>query len=188
MDFLHIYLFAGIVIHKLVWEALKRGGPAPAAAAPVPLKTRLVKAVKVAILLGIAVQPFLPNFFPITTDPAPLRVAGTILYTLGLLVAIAARLELGKNWSDIETAGVLKGQTVVSGGVYGYIRHPIYTGDLLLLTGLELALNSWLLVLAILLIPIVARQAIREEALLVANLPGYQAYCQRTKRFVPFVA
>lgn len=187
MDFLHAYLFIGIVAHKLVWEVLKRGGPAQPAP-QLPLRTRLIKAVKVAILLGIAIQPFLPNPFPIAADPTILRIAGTVIYTTGLLVAISARLELGKNWSDIETAGVLKEQTVVSGGVYGFIRHPIYTGDLLLLTGLEMALNSWLLVLAILLIPIVLRQAIQEEAILAAKLPGYDAYCRRTKRFVPFVA
>lgn len=187
MDFLHVYLFIGIIAHKLVWEVLKRDGPTQAVP-DLPLRTRLIKFVKVTILLGIAVQPFLPNPVPIAADPTMLRISGAVIYTIGLLVAISARLELGKNWSDIETAGVLKEQIVVSGGVYGFIRHPIYTGDLLLLTGLELALNSWLLALVILLIPVVLRQAIREEEVLTAKLPGYSAYCQRTKRFVPFLA
>ena len=187
MDPLRIYLLLGLVAHKLVWEVLKRGAPAQTRP-PVSLRTKLVKAVKVAILLGIMAQTVLPNFLPLLDNPETIRIAGAVLFTAGLAVAIAARLELGKNWSDIEVAGVLKEHNVVSGGIYGLIRHPIYTGDLLLLIGLELALNSWGVVLALALVPIVLRQAISEEAKLIQHLPGYDLYCRRTKRFLPFVA
>jgi len=67
------------------------------------------------------------------------------------------------------------------------IRHPIYVGDLLLLIGLELALNSWLVLPAIILVPIVLAKAVQEERLLTQTLPGYEEYCRRTKRFVPFL-
>ena len=76
---------------------------------------------------------------------------------------------------------------MVSRGVYAYIRHPIYSGDLLLLLGLELALNSWLVLGAAALIPIVFQRAVKEENSLSEQLSGYGAYIQRTKRFIPFV-
>jgi protein-S-isoprenylcysteine O-methyltransferase Ste14 len=98
-----------------------------------------------------------------------------------------SRLQLGSNWSDIETAKVLRDQAVVAIGVYRYIRHPIYVGDLLLLIGLQLSLNSWLVIAALLISPVVLWQAITEEKMLVESLPGYGAYCMRTKRFIPFV-
>jgi protein-S-isoprenylcysteine O-methyltransferase Ste14 len=195
MLFLRIYLLAGLFVHKAVWEILKRrpgsvsvgkseqskSGEKP------PLPLQLVKAVKVVILLGIAVQTLLPDILPISQVPFVLRVAGTLIYTAGLLIAIRGRAELGTNWSDIETARILRDQTVVSSGLYRLIRHPIYVGDLLLLLGLELALNSWLVLGVLLLAPVVLMQAIREEKKLARALPGYEEYCASTKRFIPFI-
>jgi protein-S-isoprenylcysteine O-methyltransferase Ste14 len=102
-------------------------------------------------------------------------------------MAITGRLQLGRNWSDIETAQVLRGQSVVVHGLFRYIRHPIYVGDLLLLLGLELSLNSWLVMAVVFMMPGVLRQAVHEERMLVDALPGYEAYCARTKRFLPFI-
>ena len=148
---------------------------------------KLVKLVKVAILLGIVAQTMLPEIFPISPEPFLLRVIGVALYTAGLLIAVTARFQLDNNWSDIETAKVLSHQAVVSNGIYGYIRHPIYVGDLLLLLGLELSLNSWLVLGVALLTPVVLFQATLEEKKLISDLPGYELYCRNTKRFIPFV-
>lgn len=189
MDLTRIYLFAGLLLHKGLWEYMKRQGPSAAAASkPQPLMVKLVKTVKVAILVGIAIQTMLPEILPISSDPQALRVAGLALYTAGLATALAARVQLGQNWLDIETAAVKNRQQVVDQGIYGYIRHPIYTGDLLLLLGMQLALNSWLVLGVLLLAPVVMRQAVKEERMLASSLPGYDSYCQRTKRFIPFVA
>jgi protein-S-isoprenylcysteine O-methyltransferase Ste14 len=181
------YLLAGLLLHKAVWELLKRRAGAPQAASG-GVALRLVKATKVAILLGIITQTLLPmGIAPIREDAWLLRAVGIAIYTSGVLVAILARLQLGKNWSDIETPQIGAGQIVVSGGPYRYIRHPIYVGDAMLLLGLELALNSWLVLGVLALIPVVLRRAIREEKLLAAQLPGYPVYMRRTKRFIPFV-
>lgn len=189
------YLLAGLVAHKALWERLKRGQRGPGAVSPaLPLKTRLIKGVKLLILLGIVAQTLIPDSWMakldllISAEPLALRLWGFCLYTVGLTVAILGRTQLGGNWSDIETAEVLSKQRVVSHGVYRYIRHPIYTGDLLLLYGLELALNSWLVIGAIILTPIVLRQAVKEEEMLRQELEGYDDYCAVTKRFIPFIA
>jgi protein-S-isoprenylcysteine O-methyltransferase Ste14 len=187
MLFLRIYLLAGLVAHKAVWEILKRRPQSLQPRAPRSLFVQLVKVVKVAILLGIALQTFLPDILPLSSEPFMLRLAGALIYTAGLLIAIRGRTELGINWSDIETAKVLSDQSVVSSGLYRLIRHPIYVGDLIMLFGLELALNSWLVFGVLLLMPVVLRQAIREEEKLIRSLPGYEAYCASTKRFIPFI-
>ena len=103
-------------------------------------------------------------------------------------MAITGRAQLGSSWSDIEAPGQVAKASLISHGLYGYIRHPIYTGDIMLLIGLELALNSALVFGIALMAPVILLQAIREERLLIRNLPGYSEYCRRTKRFVPFVA
>lgn len=186
MLILKIYLLVGLVVHKMVWEALRKN----AIETPIEIaSTRLaiIKAVKVCILLGVIVQIWLPEILPILTEPFLLRVIGTAVYTVGLVTAVAARFQLGENWANIETGQVLQSQTVVARGIYAYVRHPIYIGDLLLLTGLELALNSWLVVGVLVLAPAVLLKAIKEERMLIEELSGYEAYCRSSKRFIPFV-
>jgi protein-S-isoprenylcysteine O-methyltransferase Ste14 len=186
---LRAYLLAGLVGHKVVWEILKRrqglasGGPTPSRS----VLATLLKAAKVAILAFLVAQTLLPEVLPILEDATPLRILGVPLYTLGLAIAVCGRLQLGDNWADIEAAQVLQHQTVVATGLYRYIRHPIYTGDLIMLLGLELSLNSWLVLGVATLVPYVVRRAVREERMLAERLPGYATYQAATWRFVPFV-
>ena len=186
MLILQIYLLIGLVLHKIIWESLRiRANEKPTESRSIKLLA--VKAVKISILIGIVVQIWLPDILPIATDSFGLRVVGASIYTIGLATAIAARFQLGENWANIETGQILKSQSVVASGIYAYVRHPIYIGDLLLLLGLELALNSWLMLGVLILAPIVMLKAIREERMLADELPGYDAYCQHSKRFIPFV-
>jgi len=193
MIWLQIYLLAGLVAHKALWEALKRrnsrNNQANHKRQPIILK--LVKGAKVAILFGMVAQTIAPdalNILPIAElSPDALRGAGVVIYTTGLVVAMLGRIQIGANWSDIESVQVKRNQSVVSHGLYRYIRHPIYVGDLLLLAGFELSLNSWLALGAGLLAPVILWKALREERMLIESLPGYEKYCARTKRFIPFV-
>jgi protein-S-isoprenylcysteine O-methyltransferase Ste14 len=186
-SWLRIYFLAGLLLHKAVWEVLKvRHGMGPKTA-PRSLKVRLLSAVKVTVLLGIIAQTLLPEFLPISKDPSAMRIVGAALYTLGLVMAIAGRVQLGWNWSDIEKAYVKQDHALVSHGLYHYIRHPIYAGDLLLILGLELGLNSWGAAGIVLLAGYVRQQAVREENQLRLALPGYEEYYRRTARFLPFV-
>ena len=177
---LRAWLLGGMILHKVVWEVLKRGRAAPRG----PLVVRLAK---IAVLAGLVAQTLLPDVLPISSSPSGLRAIGAAIYTVGLATAIAARVQLGPNWSDIEATGAPRDQRLVSFGLYRFVRHPIYTGDLLLLLGLELALNSWLVAGAGVLAAFVIHQAMREERILTASLPGYDAYTKRTWRFIPFV-
>ncbi len=182
------FLVAGLIAHKAIWEALRGRSVARGASSPAPSKLQPIKIVKVAILLGIIAQTLLPlDILPISSHPFQLKIAGAIFYVLGLLVAVLARLELGRNWSDIESPIVGRDQVVVASGIYRYIRHPIYAGDLALLLGLELCLNSWLALAVVVLAPMVLRKAVLEERMLAQRLPGYDMYVARTKRFIPFV-
>lgn len=191
MMLIRAYLFAGLVAHKLVWERLKRNQRATSAKAAMgdtPLRVRAAKLAKTVVLGAILVQTVTPWYWaPISADPDTIVAAGLAIYTIGLAVAIVGRVQLGGNWSDIEAAQVLTHQTVVQHGIYRFIRHPIYVGDLLLLAGLELALNSWLVLGVLVLAPIVLSRAIREEELLKQSLAGYRDYCRTSKRFIPFV-
>jgi protein-S-isoprenylcysteine O-methyltransferase Ste14 len=79
--------------------------------------------------------------------------------------------------------------TTITTGPYQYVRHPMYTGGLLLFLGTPLLLGSWYgLLLYLVLIPVVAMRAIPEERVLRAELPGYATYMAQVKyRLIPHV-
>ena len=189
MDILRLVLFLGLIVHKLVWESLKGKLPSQNGEPPRALSwpKRLIKGVKTLALICLALQTLFPTILPISNDPATLQVIGTVIYGIGLATALLGRLQLGANWSNIEDARVESDQALVSSGIYHYIRHPIYAGDLLLIAGLELALNSWLVVGSLALLIYIVKRASVEEFQLSSAISGYAAYQSRTKRFIPFV-
>ncbi|MBK5294163.1 MAG: isoprenylcysteine carboxylmethyltransferase family protein [Acidobacteriia bacterium] len=175
----HAYLLAGLVIHKVLWEAMRlRAGQARETFQP-------IKAVKIAALAVLFAQLFIPPVLPIGGPPVWLPVFGVTLYTIGLVIAILGRVQLGNNWSNVESATVLPSQNLVRRGLYGHVRHPIYLGDVMLVIGFQLALGSWLVLLGLPLGAYVWRKARQEESLLLARLPGYVAYLASTGRFLP---
>lgn len=82
-----------------------------------------------------------------------------------------------------------RGHTVVSTGLYRYIRHPMYAGCHLFFIGMPLLLGSlWGLLLAPVLIGLFFRRAVLEERVLRRELPGYELYmAQVNYRFIPHV-
>jgi protein-S-isoprenylcysteine O-methyltransferase Ste14 len=78
-------------------------------------------------------------------------------------------------------------QPVVSSGLYGILRHPMYAGALLTAVCIPLALgSSWSLLLLILVVPLLVWRLLDEERVLKRDLPGYADYCRRVRyRLVP---
>ncbi len=82
-----------------------------------------------------------------------------------------------------------RGQTVISTGLYHYVRHPMYATAGILMVGTTFLLGSWYgLGLALLLIVAIAFRAVQEERTLRAELPGYDKYMAQVKyRLIPYV-
>jgi protein-S-isoprenylcysteine O-methyltransferase Ste14 len=81
------------------------------------------------------------------------------------------------------------GQTVIEAGPYRYIRHPSYTGGLVTLAGIGLALGNWAALLALLACAgtgYAYRMYVEEAALVAALGEPYKAYMLRTTRLLPF--
>jgi len=188
---LRIFLFAGLVLHKLIWEIWKRKNAASSgdrvSSAPPGIWKRIVKAGKIGALFFFLIQTLFFNVLPMSNPHPSIRLVGIILFITGLSAAIAGRINLGANWRDLEDRQVLPNQSLITSGLYRYIRHPIYAGDMLLIVGLQLALQSWVVVFALMIVVVVVRQTLAEEKLLVNAFPEYRRYCGRTKRFLPFL-
>ncbi len=81
-----------------------------------------------------------------------------------------------------------RGQTVISTGLYRYVRHPMYAGVIPLVIGTTFLLGSWYGLLGLVLVVGIAFRAVREERVLRLELPGYEAYTTRVKyRLIPYV-
>ncbi len=96
---------------------------------------------------------------------------------------------LKQNSYAASTVTVEPGQPVVSTGVYGVVRHPMYAGALLLTGAIPLALGSyWGLLVDLAALPALIWRLLDEERVLARDLPGYVDYCRRVRhRLIPFV-
>ena len=85
------------------------------------------------------------------------------------------------------TIQVQEGQRVVDTGLYGIVRHPMYSATLLLFLSMPLVLGSVLSFLCFLCYPVLIVKRLKdEEAFLEQELPGYKAYKQKVKyRLIP---
>ncbi len=126
-------------------------------------------------------------FLPAGPDLAflrPLRPLAYLLEGAGLLLVAAAALNLGNSLTPLPSpkpGGALK-----TGGLYHFVRHPIYTGALVWAFGFALASGgSWRFLVFALLCLFFSRKARYEEALLQERFSEYGEYAQRTPRFFP---
>ena len=186
---LRAVLFFGLAFHKVLWEALKRKSKIRSISYQTSrsFAGRTLKLIKVTLLTFFLFQTLFLDLFPISERANVLRVIGLVIYFLGLGIAVLGRIHLGANWLDLEDYRVSPNQSLVTNGIYRYVRHPIYGGDILLLIGLELALNSWLVLGVGIILVVVIRQTILEESLLSEKFSDYRHYCSQTKRFIPFL-
>lgn len=87
------------------------------------------------------------------------------------------------------TVEVQENQKVVDTGLYGIIRHPMYTATIFLYLAIPLVLGSWISFVIFLLYPVIIVLRIRnEEKVLEQGLKGYREYKQKVKyRLIPFI-
>ena len=91
-------LFAGLVLHKAVWEIMKRGRPAlRPQASPPKLGLRLTKLAKICALGFLVIQTLFLSVLPISNFASDVcRQIGVLLFVSGLSVALAGRIALGQ--------------------------------------------------------------------------------------------
>lgn len=121
--------------------------------------------------------------------PASVQAFGMAIFLLGFIVTFLAMLH---NEYAAPTVHIQKeaGHKLADGGVYRHVRHPMYLGFLLFISGTTLWLGSYAATIFA-VVGLVTSSLYRinvEEATLSAELPGYQEYKERVKtRFLPFI-
>ncbi|MGD0571437.1 MAG: isoprenylcysteine carboxylmethyltransferase family protein [Sedimentisphaerales bacterium] len=120
-------------------------------------------------------------------DEWPLRLPGYTFTLAGLVTLIWSRLSLGTNWSA--TVTFREGHELIERGPYRFVRHPMYSGILLMVAGTAIVLGntSGLISLFICFLGHWWKLS-AEEALLMKHFPDtYQLYRSRTRALIPFI-
>lgn len=118
--------------------------------------------------------------------PMPLCIVGAVLFIVAYLLYAEVLLE---NTYLSRTIKVQEGQQVIDTGLYGIVRHPMYSATLLLFLSMPIVLGSVPAFLIFLAYPfIIAARLKDEEKFLEEELEGYREYKEKVKyRLIPFI-
>ena len=131
-----------------------------------------------ALILPVCEYSFVPR------DNLHISIIGVLLIITGTGIRGISIRALGKFFS--RDVGTRQNQVVIKTGVYKYIRHPAYAGNMLQLLGFPLVLNAYFSLLMSLLTILIFLWRIRvEESFLAERLPGYRTYMGQTKKIIP---
>lgn len=153
-------------------------------------ETRLVQKVSMAgwwfSLAGMLIVGALDHRFDWSHVPMAVCLIGDVLVAAGLGLGM---LVLIQNSHAAATVRVEQGQEVIAAGFYGLVRHPMYTGNVLIMVGIPLALGSyWGLIFVVPGLIVLALRIRDEEKLLREELAGYNEYAQKVRyRLVPYM-
>ena len=118
--------------------------------------------------------------------PLPVVIAASVIFLIGYgLYAEVMR----ENAYLSRTVKVEEGQTVISTGLYGIVRHPMYLASVLMFLAIPLVMGSWYALIPFAFYPVLMVIRIKdEEKLLTAELAGYEEYKRKVRyRMIPFV-
>jgi protein-S-isoprenylcysteine O-methyltransferase Ste14 len=140
------------------------------------------------IPLVYALTPFLKRADYSVSERTSKRMGalGSLLFVLGLWLFYRSHADLGRNWSPL--LQIREEHELVTDGVYRYLRHPMYTSQLLWVLAQPLLLHNWIAgwsgLPVFLLFPLV--RVPHEERMMEAQFgDAYRAYKQRTGGILP---
>ena len=147
---------------------------------------RLVMSAIYLLSAALFVVSALDHRFGWSSVPTWLVIVGNVLVAVGLVVA---QLVVIQNGYAAATITVEAGQRLVTTGLYGLVRHPMYVGGLVMMLGTPLALDSyWGLAVLVPSAVVLGARIVDEERMLTEQLPGYREYRQRVRyRLIPNV-
>jgi protein-S-isoprenylcysteine O-methyltransferase Ste14 len=148
--------------------------------------TRVIVAISLggSIFVGVMLRRWLPALD--TPVPVAFAVTGLVAFWAGLAVRVWAVVTLGRSFSTYVRADA--GQAVVTHGPYRWVRHPSYTGLLLIALGIGIGAGNWLSVLICAVVPMLGllpRIAVEESELAQVLGEEYRGYQSTTRRLVP---
>jgi protein-S-isoprenylcysteine O-methyltransferase Ste14 len=143
-----------------------------------------IQAVTSMVGLALLLLPGFDHRWHWSQVPTALVALGNVCFALGFILIF---LVFRENSYSSGTVEVAQDQRVVSTGPYALVRHPMYSGAILMFLATPLALGSWwALIPAVALSVMIVVRLLDEERFLAINLPGYAAYTSQVRyRLIP---
>ncbi len=150
------------------------------------MSQKIIMSLTLIGFLGLMVFSAFDYRFGWSQMPAYVSVIGDVLVALGFFIDFLVFKENSYGAANIQT---FEGQKVITTGPYALVRHPMYSGVVVMTIGVPLALGSWWgLVVVALIMPVLIWRILDEEQFLKQDLPGYRAYAQQVRyRLVPYL-
>jgi len=115
-------------------------------------------------------------------------ILGILILTIGGLVTVTGRAQLSKYGSGV--LQIEEDHKLMTTGIFGHIRHPVYAGRLIGVVGIYLAFRSiiMLILISIIYFMVIRHRMLFEEQLLIGEFgEEYKNYMKETKRLIPFL-
>ena len=143
-----------------------------------------------SIVVGLSLAPI--DIFHLNLSSnfeGNIKNIGLAMYIIGMLFFMASMNanEFAETTVNIQEE---RGQKVIDTGIYSLVRHPMYTGFIFFITGVNVWLGTYLsLFLSLTFLAIALRSRIKiEEKTLLDDLEGYEDYCKKVKaRLIPYL-
>jgi len=147
---------------------------------------KLILSLAVIFSLAMIILPGFDHHFGWSTVPVAIVLLGDLGVIAGMTITF---LVFHANTHAAATVRVERDQQVISTGLYGVVRHPMYLGALILFFATPVALGSyWTVLLVPFLFAVLVARLLDEEQFLLANLPGYSDYCRKVRHHIlPFI-
>jgi protein-S-isoprenylcysteine O-methyltransferase Ste14 len=138
------------------------------------------KFIMVFLSIGFFGAMILPAFdyrYKWTPIPFPVEIIVLIVVNIGVIILNFAMLQ---NAFASKLLDINKDQKLIDTGLYGHVRHPLYSGAILMILGLPIALGSWISLIpaAIGALSLIIRIKFEEE-MLIKGMDGYEEYRTR---------
>ena len=143
----------------------------------------------ILLLAFIENQELIANYLPLY-DNLLVSYLGIVVMIGGSIIMLSSRYQLNKHSYGGGSLSEEKEQTLLTGGMFRYIRHPIYLGGLIITIGLELAFRCLIILsLHTLTFILIFRDRMQREETVLLDKFGdeYQEYINKTKRLIPYI-
>ncbi len=149
-------------------------------------KQQLIQSLASLAFIAMFIIPGLDHRLDWSVMPPLLNLVGEVLVALGLLIVFFVFRENSYTSATIEVGAE---QKIVTTGPYATVRHPMYSGALVMLLGVPFALGSWWGFVALIPISLVIiARLLDEEKFLAQNLPGYTEYLTKVHyHLIPYI-
>ncbi len=155
-------------------------------------QTKLIHILQKMCLGGLGIflyiQLFGYHFLSYLNHPY-LEFLGFVTIVIAHVILFKARYDLADNWTHAVEYQIKINQKLVTHGIYGFIRHPIYLGVILTFLGVELLVGSYLFFVFLIVLPPYAYiQAKKEESILASQFKDiFREYQKNSSMFIPYI-